>query len=107
MKKLTILMITGLLFSIPTLVEAHCGTCGVGNKKTIRSAAHSKKNDSKSTLNLSKAQQEKYDRLQSQYDKDMAALKADFDKKVIGILTKDQQSTYQKKATKDCCSTKK
>ena len=107
MKKLTILIITGLLFSIPTLVEAHCGTCGVGNKKTVRSAGHSKKNDSKSALNLSKAQQVKYDTLQSQYDKDMAALKANFDKKVMAILTKDQQATYQKKATKDCGSTKK
>ena len=36
----------------------------------------------------------------------MATLKANFDKKVMAILTKDQQATYQKKATKDCCSTK-
>ncbi|MGC6366815.1 MAG: hypothetical protein ACON35_02310 [Candidatus Marinamargulisbacteria bacterium] len=107
MKQLSLFIITGLLLSMPSLATAHCGGCGVGAAKTVKAAAHSKSDHSHvNDLNLSKKQQAKYDQLHKDYDNQVTELKKAFDKKVLAILTADQQKKYQKKASKACCSTK-
>ena len=98
MKQLSLFIITGLLLSMPSLATAHCGGCGVGAAKTVKAAAHSKSGHSHvNDLNLSKKQQAKYDQLHKDYDNQVTELKEAFDKKVLKILTADQQKKYQKK----------
>ena len=107
MKHLSIFIIAGFLLTAPTMINAHCGGCGVGNKKTVKSAAHAKKHHrSIDNLNLTKSQEEKYNELHSKYDKDIAKLKESFDADVMKILSADQQKSYQKKSSKSCCATK-
>ena len=116
MKTLTTLL---LCLYLTGSISAHCGSCGMGNepkgksytstpKQACSSCPNKRKNHygSKSwkkkhehvvpKLNLSKSQQKKYNKLRSQYVKDIQKIQITYSDNLEKTLTKKQYKTFIK-----------
>lgn len=103
MKKLVILTVL-LAFAGVTPVFAHCGKCGVGDKKVMDADAKVQKLTKKLGLSQEQADklkpviQEKLDKKKALHEKkkaDMQAIHDDFKAKLKGILTPEQLQKYE------------
>ena len=99
------ILVLCLILSSTSYVNAHCGSCGVGDKKdTGKSHSKVERKASIKDLNLSKTQAEKHDELTQKYQKEIDKLKEKYNADVLAILTKEQQDKYAKKGLSNSLS---
>ncbi len=74
-------------------IQAHCGSCGVGDEK--KSHSHTKEEMTIKDLNLTKKQSEQYEKIKKKHKSDLATLEENFETNVLEILTKKQKEKYK------------
>ena len=113
------LLILCILFASSTLINAHCGGCGVGDKSVSHKATSvTKKSNNHEKLNLTNDQQKKYDEFTSSYENELKKIKEQYNTNIMSILSIKQKEQFLKNNTtekrscdkkdKDCssCDTK-
>ena len=94
-KKLFILC---FIIGCTSTIQAHCGSCGVGDEK--KSHSHVKEAMTIDDLNLTKKQMKKYEVIENNYQKSLAEIQAKYEKELLTILTKKQTDIYEKNDVK-------
>ena len=91
-KKITILT---LLLASTNFIDAHCGGCGVGDKKDHGKKEHHKQVEQ---LNLSSDQKEKHKAITEKHKKEMKSLKEKYRLEINSILNNDQREIFKKQS---------
>lgn len=95
-KKLLILFI---FIGSTSLLNAHCGSCGVGDEKKMKSHSHIEKENTKETsimdkLNLSTKQLKKYKSIKSKYVENAEKIEKKCTKELLALLNDNQKEIY-------------
>ena len=104
------LIILSLIIGSSTAINAHCGDCGIGDKKEAPSKTHSHiekeitetKKITFKDLDLSEKQTKKHKEITTSYEEKFEKLKDSYNNEVLGILTKDQKETFEKNGKIRC-----
>jgi len=89
-----IIILTLLLVST-NFIDAHCGGCGIGDKKEHKTHHEDHKiYDHMKKLNLTEKQQKQHKKITKKYKEEMKTLKEKYNQEIQTILTKKQKKIY-------------
>ena len=86
------ILVLCVLLASSTLIHAHCGGCGVGDKKAShKTTSYTKKSSENQDLNRTDKQQKKYDAFTANYESELKKIKDEYNSNIMSILSKKQK----------------